>query len=83
MQNTLTRTETWPYTEHVNLLHDSGRSDLAGLEERNGRLQSLVGELLRKNQELRFEVAHLQTEDQRIVSVPLAESALHIKPLLT
>jgi hypothetical protein len=37
---------------------DEGR--LAGVE--NQRLQSLVGELLTTNQELRFEVARLATE---------------------
>jgi hypothetical protein len=53
--------ETRSYSEHLYRAHDGRETDLSGLEEQNGRLQRLVGELLRKNQELRQEVIHLHS----------------------
>ncbi len=45
-------------------LKELHKFELSGLEEQNGRLQALVGELLRKNQELRFAVTHTLREHQ-------------------
>jgi hypothetical protein len=36
---------------------------ISRVEEKNRRLQTLLGELLQKNHELRLEVAHLHRED--------------------
>jgi hypothetical protein len=54
--------ETRSYSEYLYRALDGRETDLPGLEEQNGRLQKLVGELLRKNQELHQEVAHLHSE---------------------
>jgi hypothetical protein len=59
MRKTFLQTEPAVDSESTNAILQFRNGDLGGLEEQNRRLQTLVCELLLKNQELRLEVRRL------------------------
>ena len=59
MRKTFLQAQPEVDSESANPLRQFRNDDLGGLEEQNRRLQTLVCELLLKNQELRLEVRRL------------------------